>query len=434
MENKKINNENELVQYNFRIDRNTFELFVNRAFDEVKNTVEIKGFRKGFITRNIFEKHFDSKSLYQDAFDFLVQEKAEEIIKNKDSNVIGIPKVVNFKAEDVINKKEFFDFSLEFITKPTIELCNYKEIAIDVPSAEVTEEEIEEQLDVLLNKNPILEQKTENGNILELGDFALIDFKGYLGDDLLDGGTADNYTLEIGSKTFIDGFETGMIGMETNTNRDVEVVFPEDYFNKEIASKKVVFKIFLKDIQTKKKIDWNDDLVKDLKFPGIDNLHDFKHQIKHELEIQKKDKLRKKKEEFVLDFVFKNSNVSFIPESLIDDEKVNVKKELEEELESKRISHERYLKDNNCNEEQFEARIKEQASMDVKLKLLLDEISLNEKIEVSSEEVETYYKKLKKESKIDVEKMKKNYFWVRDVKQNLIRQNAIEFLFQTNIN
>ncbi|QTX02678.1 trigger factor [Candidatus Phytoplasma luffae] len=430
MQIEKINND--CIRYNFNINIKEFDLFVKKAFEKIKHKVEVKGFRKGFVTRDVFEKNFDKKPLYKESFELLVQDKLKCIFENKNYNIIGSPKIVNFVFEDLINKKDFFNFGLEFVLKPKITLCDYKKIKVNVKLEEVKEKEIENKLDLLLKENPILENKKENENVLELGDFAVFDFEGYLNGELFKGGTAIDYTLEIGSNNFIDGFEKQMIGMKVNEKKEINVRFPDNYLNKQLASKEVIFKIFLKNIKIKKNVVWNDELVKNLKFPDINNLEEFKIKIKKELESQKKYEKEEKEKELILDFLIKNSNLN-VPSSLIEEEVEHAKRDFEKELNSKNINLEQYLESNNWNKEQFEQNIKDKTLINVKLNFLLDEIAFIEKIKFSPEELELHYQKIKNEFKIDVDKLKQNSFFVENIETNLLRQKVMEFLFKTNI-
>ncbi|MDV3196203.1 MAG: trigger factor [Candidatus Phytoplasma stylosanthis] len=431
MQVEKINND--FIRYNFQISSNEFDIFLERAFQKIKHKVKIRGFRKGYVTRKIFEKYFEHESLYMDAFEILVQDKFQEILQNQDYDFIGNPKIVNFKKDDLINKKNFFNFSLELLLKPKIKLCDYKKIEIIVSQENTTEEDIQEKMEFLLKKNPFLEDKKKEENFLEWGDFAVFDFEGYLDEKLFEGSCANNYTLEIGSNKFIPGFEKKMLGMKINERREFKIKFPDDYFNKELTSKEIVFKIFLHQIKVKKDLVWNDELVQILKFPNIKNLQELKNKLKMELDIQKKNKKEKEQKEKILDFLIHNSEITKIPSCLVEEEVKSLIKEIEEELQKKNINLEKYLNINNFTNEEFKQKIEEKALINVQLNLLLDEISLKEKINISSEELDICYERLRDEFKVDIEKVKQNSLFHQNIINNLIREKTANFLFEVNI-
>ncbi|WP_323847730.1 MAG: trigger factor [Phytoplasma sp.] len=429
MEVKKINND--FVQYHFQIKKNEFDILVDKVFEKIKPKVEVKGFRKGFVTRSVFEKHFDSQSLYKDAFETLVQLKFKEILdKNKEYNFIGQPKLINFQLEKLNNIKNVFDFGLELMLKPKLELCNYQEIPLNKYNSEVTEEEVQKKIDALLYNHPILEKK-ENDLPLELGDFAVFDFQGYLNNQLFEGGSATNYTLEIGSNQFIPGFEKEMIGLKINKKKDITLSFPNDYANTELAGKEVCFKVWLKDIKRRKNVFLNDEIVKNFQIPDIYNVQEFKTKIKEELIIQKKYEAEHNRKEDILDFICKNSVLN-IPQFLIDEETQNLKKELEENLKSQKITLEQYLKQMNFSEEKFNKDIQEKAFKTIKINLLLDEIGSKENINISQEELDESYKQINKSYKIDIQVIKENPSFVNHIKDDLIRRKTIDLLLNKN--
>ncbi|WP_238055031.1 trigger factor [Candidatus Phytoplasma ziziphi] len=429
MQIKKINDD--LIQYHFEINKDDFDVFVEEIYNKVKSKVELKGFRKGFVTRDMYEKHFDPRSLYDDAFSFLVQKKLKKIFEqNKEYDIIGEPKIINFNPEDLLKKKDFFNFGIEFMLKPEIKVCDYKNIPAKNYNLEITDEEVEKKIDVLFKNDPILESK-EKDSSLESGDFAIFDFKGYLNDQLFEGGSATNYTLEIGSNQFIPGFETGMIALKRNEEKDINICFPTDYAKEELAGKEVVFKVLLHDIKRKKDVVLNDELVKSMKFPNINNVSEFKKKIKEELEIQKKYEVENKRKEEILEFLVQKSNLK-ISQFLIDEEAKNLKKELEEELKSKKVSLEEYLKQTKLDETKFSQEMQEQALNKIKLNFLLDEIGTKEKIEISSEELEATCQQVSTEYKTDIQIIKTNSYFVKNIKDYLIRQKVVDFLVKNN--
>lgn len=276
----------------------------------------------------------------------------------------------------------------------------------------------------------ILFQKKENDLPLELGDFAVFDFQGYLNNQLFEGGSATNYTLEIGSNQFIPGFEKEMIGLKINKKKILLCHSPMIMLIQNLLAK-VCFKVWLKDIKRRKNVFLNDEIVKNFQIPDIYNVQEFKTKIKEELIIQKKYEAEHNRKEDILDFICKNSVLN-IPQFLIDEETQNLKKELEENLKSQKITLEQYLKQMNFSEEKFNKDIQEKAFKTIKINLLLDEIGSKENINISQEELDESYKQINKSYKIDIQVIKENPSFVNHIKDDLIRRKTIDLLLNKN--
>jgi trigger factor len=280
-------------------------------------------------------------------------------------------------------------------------------------------------MDLFLKHNETLVPK-KNDLPLEIGDIAIFDFKGFLDGHSFDGGTAINHSLEIGSNKFIPGFETGMLGMKREEKRNIKVFFPENYDKKELASKEVVFQIFLREIKTPQKFVVTDEFIKNLRLPNIKTVDALKKSIKEHLENQKKSEYNKEVLQKVFEYLITNSNL-IIPQHFVKKEVENIKQQFTFQLQEKKINLEQYLKMTNSNEEEYEKKTYEQALKNVQINFLLEEIIAKENIQVRPEEIEQRYEQISKNYKIPIDKLKENYS-VENIKNGLSKIKASDFL------
>ncbi|KND62534.1 trigger factor [Candidatus Phytoplasma phoenicium] len=428
MQIKKINDC--FVQYHFEVQNDEFENFIQKAFDKVKNKITIKGFRKGNVKRNVFERFYGTKALHKDAFEDLLKEKLTYIWMNQQEelSLIGEPKLIDFQLGK-INKNKNFSFALEFELKPKVVLCSYKNIPISIQNIIVTDLEVQKQIDVLLEQKAVLKPKLSD-DILSLGDIAILDFRGLCQNQYFEGGEAQNFSLEIGSNKFIEEFETGMIGMKKNEKRNISLVFPQTYPQKELAGKPVVFEVHLRDIKIKEQVFLTDDLVSNMKFPNIKTINDLKKHIFNELVKQKQKKQKEKQIQEILDFLINNTSSLKVPLNLVHKEATILQKKLEDELKARNMTLEKYCQILNLNMEKLKQKNNEQAKFNVHTSLVLDEIAVQEKIIVSEQEINDECQQFSINYNIVLEKLKKNQYFLQNINQTLLNAKVLDFLLK----
>ncbi|MDV3198184.1 MAG: trigger factor [Vigna little leaf phytoplasma] len=426
MQIKKIN-EN-LVQYHFEIPYVEFENFIKKAFDNIKTKVIIKGFRKGNIDQNIFERHYGFRILYKNAFEFLLKEKLDYILKYPHDNLslIGEPKLINFQLEK-INKNKPLHFGLEFELKPKVTLCSYKNIPISFANITVSEQEIQEQIDLLLKSKAPLKSKEPN-SLLSQGDIAVFDFKGFLDKKPFPGGQANNYQLEIGSNKLVDGFEKGMIGMKVGERKNITLVFPTNYKQKNLAGKLVIFEVFLHEIKTRDKMILTDSLVNDMNLFNIKTINDLKIKITQDLTSRKTEIQKEQQIKEILDFLFKNTSSLKTPSYLVNLEFSLLKENFISQLSSMGMTLEQYCKNMEYNLEEWEKQNNEIAIRNVHLRLVLDEIVKKEKIFVSDKELDHECSKISIHYKISLTRLKQNKEFLQNINQKLLHSKVLDFL------
>ncbi|WIA07797.1 MAG: trigger factor [Candidatus Phytoplasma cynodontis] len=441
MEIKKINDN--FLQFHFRIYNEEFEDYLKCAFDNIKDKIEIKGFRKGFVPRDVFKKKIGDKKLYSDAFDILLKSKIQKILENQNNfSILDNPKLISCEIEN-LDKNDFFDFSLEFPLKPSIVLCDYKKIFISNISKEnVTSEEIDNEISVFLQKNNFYLSKlylSKSNNLpLEESDLAILDLKILYNEEKKDeNNEIKNISLEIGKNQFLPGFDEGIKGMKINENRNFSLLIPNDFFDKndnnKNISKKIFFDVLLKDIKIRDKNFYlNDDFVKSLKIDNISTLKDLKEFIKKKLENEKENLFQQNQKEEVLDFLIKNSVVELNNNFIIDE--INyLKKIFLQKLKQSNLDLDKYLSMYQISKKDFEDKIKQQALKNLKTYFILKEIAEKENIKISTEELEKSYEKINLDYNISFEKIKENDFLQKKVQEDLLINKTISFLLKNFI-
>ncbi|MBR2998018.1 MAG: trigger factor, partial [Bacilli bacterium] len=277
MAKKENKNVHELIQ---KIDGDTWKSAIDKVFLEKQKTVKVDGFRQGKVPRNIYEQKFGKESLFLDAANHVLNDAYVKMIEESKLIPVVQPSVdIKSISEDGV------EFVFKVITKPEVKVKKYKGLKIKPEKVKVTDEEINHELGHLLERYTELVTK-EKGKV-ENGDVAIIDFEGFKDGVAFDGGKGENYSLEIGSHSFIPGFEEGVIGMKALEEKDLNLKFPEDYGAKDLAGKEVVFKVKVNEIKEKKKRELDEDFFEDLGMEGIDSEEKLKAEIKASIQAQK---------------------------------------------------------------------------------------------------------------------------------------------------
>jgi len=263
---KRIDSAN--AQIDAKIDKDTISKNIDKMAAQAAKTMDIPGFRKGKVPVSVVKKRYGDK-LKEDAKNEAVREAYEKgikILEIEKTSLLGEPIVEKF----VEDENGMIEISIGIATKPELNIEGYKDLIPDFEVPEVSDDEVKEKIEILL-KSVIQPSKVEDRDELQKGDFALIDFEGFIDDKAFEGGKGEGYLLEIGSGTFIPGFEDGMIGMKIDEERDVKITFPTEYGSKELAGKDAVFKVKLLEIQEKKiPADIDEETLKKL-VPGVEN-------------------------------------------------------------------------------------------------------------------------------------------------------------------
>jgi len=369
-------NRHEIV---IKIDGEEWETAQDKAFLKRNKNAKIDGFRPGKAPKDIFIKHYGKESLYFDAADSLVSKAYEKALKKEELVPIVEPKV-DIKS---INETGV-EFIFTIITKPEVKIKKYKDLNVKMDSVKVSKDEIQKEIDHLLEQYTELVLKEGK---LAKGDVAVIDYEGFKDGKAFDGGKGENYSLEIGSNTFIPGFEDKLIGMESNEERDIDLTFPKDYHAKDLAGCDVVFKVKLHEIKEKKKRELDDEFFEDLGMEGVTSRESLEKEIKKNLEDHKKYDAENKYVDDLLEEIGKNTEVE-IPDEMIDEEVHRLLHRMDEQMKMQGLSLDIYQEYMHITHEDLHKQMEGEAKKNVLYRLILEELVKLEKIEVTMEEAE----------------------------------------------
>ncbi len=416
---EKTKNANE-VKLEITVEAEKFNDAIKKVYFKSAKYFNIPGFRKGKAPMNIVEKYYGKEIFYEDAFNEVAGEALDEAVKENDLYVVSRPDI------DVtqIEKGKDLIFTAVMQTKPEAELGKYKGVEIKKIEYKVTDEDIEHELGHMQEHNARM--ITVEDRPVESGDIVTIDFEGFVDGKAFDGGKAEGHELEIGSNTFIPGFEDQIIGMKIDEEKDINVKFPEEYFSKELAGKDATFKVKLHEIKKKELPKLDDEFAKDVS--EFDTLKELKEDIKKKQQKQNDDKAKYETEDAVIKAVCENVKVD-IPSGMIETEVDNMIKDIEQRLSYQGLKLEQYLQMMGKTTEEMRKEYEPQAIDSIKSRLALEAVIKAEKIEATEEEVDEKMKEMAKNyGKENDEEFMKNENVRNYIKDGLTSQKAIEFL------
>lgn len=422
MAKEKNTNKKELA---IKIEGLEWTTAVDQAFKEKVKTVTVDGFRKGKCPRNIFEKKYGKEILYIDAAEKLLGTAYEKVMEENKDVVPVVQPCVDIKSID----ESGVEFVFTIITAPEVTVKKYKGLKVKKESSKVTKEEIEHELSHLLEKYTELVVKEDE--TVANGDIAIIDFEGFKDGVAFEGGKGENYSLEIGSHTFIPGFEEQLVGMKLNEEKEIQVTFPEDYVAKDLAGQEVVFKVKVNEIKTKKARELDSDFFEDLGMEGIDSKEKLEDEIKNNLQANKDMEAENKYIDALLSEITKHVDVD-IPEEMVEDEIHHMIHKFEEQLKMQGLSLEMYYQFTQSDEKALHDQMEKEAYEHILYRLTLEEILKLEKIEVSDQEVEEEIKSLAEKYSMKEEELLKALGSKEMIKYDLEMRKVIEVLKEAN--
>ena len=363
---------------NYKVQKEEWEELKNKAFKKLNANTVVDGFRKGAVPKEVFLKKVGVEALFMDACDIAMQDAYKDAFKQADMEVVVEPSV-NIEKVD----KDGVVFAITFIGKPEVKLGDYKKLGVKREKVKVTDEEIEHEIEHLKSHLAEVVIK-ENGEVCE-GNTAIIDFEGYMNGEKFDGGTGANYPLEIGSHTFIPGFEEGVVGMKAGETKDLELTFPEDYV-KEMAGKDVTFKVTVREIKERVMPEVDADFFEDLGIEGVDSLDKLKEHLKKELTETKEAQAEDKYIDELLRKATDNMEVDINAE-IIEGEVERMINQYSQELAMQGVTFEQYCQFTGTKIEDVKVMMKPQAIARIKTRYLLEEVAKVEKIEIKEDAV-----------------------------------------------
>lgn len=378
----------------FTFSAEEFEAAVNTAFNKKKKSITIPGFRKGKATRRMVEAHYGEGVFYEDAVNSLYNSNIVEIVDKTGLDVID---VADTEVLDV-NKETGVKFKAEIIVKPEIKISDYKGLEVKKIVKNVDDDAVNAEIDKMRSRNARIVSVDDRATIL--GDTAVIDFDGYLDGEAFEGGKGEKFPLELGSNTFIPGFEEQVVGKNIGEEFDVNVTFPENYQAENLAGKAVVFKCKLHEIKGKDMPELDDEFVKDVS--EFDTVDELKADVKTKLEKKAVDDMEQQVDNDLVDALVAKMEAE-VPEVMYERRINEIAREWSA---SNRIKIEDYLKYTGITMEQFRASFKDIAKKQVDLRLCLEQIAADENIEITAEDIEKGYADLAEQYKMEIDKVK----------------------------
>ncbi|MRH42942.1 trigger factor [Aquibacillus halophilus] len=356
-----------------------FDQALDQAFKKVVKQVQLPGFRKGKVPRGLFEQRFGVESLYQDAVDIILPEQYTSAVEEAGIEPVDQPEV----DVEQIEKGKSLIFTAKVTVKPEVKLGDYKGLEVEEVETEVTDEDVEHELKHQQEHQAELVVKEEGS--VEDGDTVVMDFEGFVDGVAFEGGQAENHQLEIGSGSFIPGFEEQLVGKETGAETEVVVTFPEEYHAEDLAGKEATFKVKIHEVKAKELPELDDEFAKDVD-EEVESLEELKKKTRERLEEQKANEADNKKRESLIEQASNNAEVE-IPEAMVSSELDRMLKEFEQRLQQQGMTMDMYFQFSGQDEDALKEQMKEDAGKRVKTNLTLEAIIHEENVEVSDEDV-----------------------------------------------
>lgn len=406
-----------------KVEGKEWKDLVDASFAKVIKDVKMDGFRKGKAPRNVYEKKYGKQELIYSAADKAIQDKYKEVVLEGKINPILEPKIDVVKMDE-----ESFEAKMILITEPTVKLGEYKGLKVEKETATVSAEEVENHINSLLQE--YAELAIKDGKV-EDGDVAIIDFEGFKDGVAFEGGKGENYSLTIGSHSFIPGFEEGIIGMSKGEEKELKLTFPKDYMSEELKGQKVVFKVKVNEVKSRIIPQLDEEFFADLGMDNIKTKEDLEKSIKEEILAEKNHELEHKFEDDLLDKAANNMEVSLADE-LIEDEKNAMYQDLVNRMSMQGITEELYLKYTNSTKEDILSKMTEEATRRLKYRYLLMAIIKEEKLKVSDKDLDKKVSALAKQYNMTNEEVKKELGNIEYLRSDMLFQKAIDLLKENN--
>lgn len=413
---EKAKNVHEVI---IEINGDEWEKILDETFKKVIKKVKIDGFRPGKAPREVFEKKYGKAALVMDAAEDATQKAYKKALDEFQGEPIIQPTVAIEKADE-----NGVTYKFTFTTKPEVKINKYTNLGVKVPKVKVTEKDVEEEIENVRKQYADLQVK--EGAAAE-GDTVIIDFEGFDGDKPFAGGKAENHSLEIGSHSFIPGFEEALVGLKAGDKKDVNVTFPEDYHEASLKGKPVVFKVSVNEVKTKVYPELNEDFFLDLGLEGVKTTEDLKKTIKEAMTTQKEYEAENKYLDELFEALLNEVEVE-VPHELIHEEVDRMVGEYEDRLKMQGLTLEQFYKFTNSNEESLRSQMHEEAEKRVKLRFAVDEIINLEKIDATNEEAEQTAAEKAEKQGMDKDEYVKAFGGLEMLKYDIKVQKVIDIL------
>ncbi len=407
-------------EFQIKIENEEYEKAIDEAFNKKEKEVKVDGFRKGKVPKDIYMKKFGKASLYMEAVDILLPSAYQKVISENKVIPVTQPKVDIKKIDD-----NGVLFSFVIVTQ----IKKYKNLKVKKEETKITQEEIDYEIKQILKRYSDVKVK-ETGQV-EKGNIAVIDFEGFKNGIAFEGGKSENYSLEIGSNTFIPGFEDQIIGMKQDEEKEIKITFPEQYPSEELKGKEVIFKVKVKEIKEKIERKLDDELFEDLAMEGVNSKDTLENEIKETIKARKDMENENIYVDNLLKEVANNTEVD-LPDEMAEEEIDRMVERFEQQLKMQGVSLEIYLEMTKAKIEDLRNQMKEEAKNHVIYRLILEKIIELEKIEVSEKEADKEVIESAKKYNIEKDEFLKMFGGIDMIKYDLLMRKVINFLKENN--
>ena len=389
--------EKSMAKLTIEVSAEEFETALDKAYKKNKNKISLPGFRKGKAPRAMIEKMYGTGVFYEDAANDLIPGAYESAAKESELEIVAQPSI------DVtqIEKGKPFIFTATVAVKPEVTLGDYKGIEVEKKTAEVTDEELQAEIDKVRESNSRM--ITVEDRAVQDGDITTIDFEGFVDGEPFEGGKGENYPLTIGSHSFIDNFEEQLIGKNIGEETEVNVTFPEQYQAEELQGKPAVFKVTIKEIKVKELPELDDDFAQDVS--EFDTVDEYKEDLKKKLLENKEAALKREKEEDVVGKIIENATME-LPDPMVDTQVRQMVQEFSQRIQSQGLSLQQYMQFTGMTPESLTNELQPQALKRIQSRLVLEAVVAAENIETSDEDLEKELEKMAEMYQMEADKLK----------------------------
>ena len=404
------------------IEGKEWEEALDKAFKKANKKAKIDGFRPGKAPKDVFIKHYGKESLYMDAADYAADIAYQKLLKDYADDVKELVARPDIALTNIDDKKVTFKFTLTM--RPEVKLGKYKGLGVKKDEVKASEDEIEDAINHMRER--YAEDVLKDGAIAD-GDIAVIDFEGFIDGKAFEGGKSENYSLKIGSGTFIPGFEEGLIGLKSGDKKDVKVTFPEDYHAEDLKGKEATFKVTVHEVKEVKIPELDKDFFDDLGMEGITTKEELEAQISENIIARKEMEAENKYMDDLLEAAAKDVKVD-IPEAMISEELDRMVQQYADHLKMQGITIEQFYQFTNSDEQALKDQMRPEAIKRITYRLMLEEIAREEKIEIDDKEAKEEAKNLAEKYQMKEDEFLSAFGGLDIVKYDMKMRKAMEIL------
>ena len=413
--------EKSMAKLTITVEAAKFDAAVDSAYQKNKGKIALPGFRKGKAPRAMIEKMYGTGVFYEDAANELIPEAYETAAKESELEIVAQPEIEVTQME----KGTDFIFTATVAIKPEVTLGDYKGIEVEKKEAEVSEEEITAEIDKAREANSRL--ITIEDRATEDGDTVIIDFDGYVDGKQFEGGYAEDYTLVLGSHSFIDNFEDQLVGKNLGEDVEVNVTFPEEYHVDELKGKPALFKVKIKEIQKKELPELDDDFAQDVS--DFDTLDEYKADVEKKILENKENQIKREQEDQIIEKIIENAQME-IPQQMITAQTRQMTQEFAQRLQSQGLSLEQYMQFTGLTPQKMMEDLEPQALKRIQSRVVLEAVVVAENIEASDEEIDKELENMASMYQMEIDKLKEliGDDEKKQIGMDLAVQKAVEFV------